>query len=578
MSPPTAALNRAAAHALVAALARGGVREAVVSPGSRNTPLVLALHTLAGAGALRLHVVLDERAAGFFALGLARASGRPALLCCTSGSAGAHYLPALTEASASRVGLVVLTADRPAELQGCGAPQTMDQTRMFGSFVKYYADLSEPSTGDVRWLAGVAARALYAAGGPDAGPVHLNVPFREPLWDAEEGPPPAPLAYAPRWVRGRPTVDEGVLDELAAWLDGAERGLIVVGPRELHALGAGPDPLPAALGALAARLGWPILADACSNLRYGPIPTLVAEALVRGPCAGLAPDRVLRLGGLPTSKALVQWLDRSGAESIGVDPGGRWTDPDHRVGLWVEADPAALCAALLPRVHPRAGWAARWTQAGAQAEALLAAACSEAPLWEGAVARAVVEAAPPGALLHVASSMPVRDLDALTPAGDRALRVACSRGVNGIDGTLSTALGEAQAWEGPTLALLGDLAFLHDLGAINLAAALPRPLTAVVVDNGGGNIFGFLPIGQHPTAFEPCFLTPQATQPAALARAAGAAVWEVTELDALRVALGEALGRPGGGLRLVVARVHRQHNLDAHRRAWAAVAHGVEAP
>ncbi|MCK6523186.1 2-succinyl-5-enolpyruvyl-6-hydroxy-3-cyclohexene-1-carboxylic-acid synthase [Myxococcota bacterium] len=582
MTVSTAALNRRHAGRLLGALAALGVRDAVLSPGSRNTPLVLAMEALArGGAALTLTDVLDERAAAFFALGLARRSGRPVILSCTSGSAGAHYLPALTEASASGVPLIVLTADRPAELHGVGAPQTLDQTRLFGPFVRMFLDLSEPAEDrDGPGIEHAAARAWDAASGANPGPVHLNLPFREPLWDPAVGAEEAPalVRAPPRVWRGRAKLDPADLDALLAQLAANPRGVIVVGPRELADQRGGPDRLPEAVAALAARLGWPVLAEPTSGLRFGPAAPFVvdhADAILRSERVGdaLAPDLVLRLGQNLSSKATSRWLARhAGGKATLVHPAGAWHDPELIAERLIVADPAELLLALLDRALPAAepAWAARWRAVNAAAAAALGPLVESGPLWEGQLARAVAGAAPEGALLHVASSMPIRDLDSFARARPTPLLATASRGVNGIDGTLCTALGLAARHEGAAWALLGDLATLHDAGAFVLAANLGRPVTAVVIDNGGGNIFGFLPIGQHPTAFEAHFFTPQALTPTTLARGLGRLVAEVTDLDGLRAALAAESTRQEGGLGVIVARVDRAYNLVQHRACWAA--------
>jgi 2-succinyl-5-enolpyruvyl-6-hydroxy-3-cyclohexene-1-carboxylate synthase len=583
MSASTAALNRRHAGRLLGALVALGARDAVLSPGSRNTPLVLAMEALTRGGAdLTLTDVLDERAAAFFALGLARRSGRPVILSCTSGSAGAHYLPALTEASASGVPLIVLTADRPAELLGVGAPQTLDQTRLFGPFVRMFLDLSEPAEDrDGPGLEHAAARAWDAAFGANPGPVHLNLPFREPLWDPAVGAEDAPalLRAPPRVLRGRPQLDSAELEALAAQLSASPRGVIVVGPRELAERRGEPDTLPEAVAALAARLGWPVLAEPTSGLRFGRAAPFVidhADAVLRSEGVGdrLAPSFALRLGQNLSSKATSRWLSRHvGGKTTLVHPAGAWHDPELAAERLIVADPAELIRALLallPSAPVEPAWGERWRRVNAAAAAALAPLIESGPLWEGQLARRVAEAAPNGALLHVASSMPIRDLDSFALAREAPLTATASRGVNGIDGTLCTALGLAARHEGAAWAILGDLATLHDAGAFVLAANLSRPVTAIVIDNGGGNIFGFLPIGQHPTAFEPHFFTPQALTPTTLARGLGRLVAEVTDVDGLSAALASESTRRDGGLGVIVARVDRATNLSQHRACWAA--------
>lgn len=566
----TEAQNARQAGALLSALVAGGVAELVLSPGSRSTPLVLAADSLS---ALRVHDVLDERVAGFFALGLARASGRPVALLCTSGSAGAHYLPAVIEASQSRVPLVILTADRPVELQGCGAPQTVDQRGFFEGFLRMDASLGESSPNE-RWIGGLAARALDAATGAVPGPVRINAPFREPLWSPGVESAGA-FPEAPRVVRGPPGLDEATLDALAERIRGVQRGIFVVGPREMAWEGArwgkAGARLAPALFALAERLGWPVLADAASGLRFGPPHPLRIggfDALLRGERRSLVPDGVMRFGQLPTSKPLFGWLARVAVgRTVLVDPTAAWHDPDHTASLLLAAEPTALCEALLQRLgeaRPDPSWAQRWTRAEAITQRTLSAA-SEASFWAGGVARALSESLPEGALLHVASSMPVRDFDTFA-ASNRAFSVSVNRGANGIDGTLATALGAARS-RSPVVALCGDLAFQHDLGALAMARELSAPVVCLVVDNGGGGIFGFLPIAQHKAAFEKHFLTPQGLDILACARAFGLHAERCEGLSALRGALSAALARPG--FTLLHLPIDRVEDLQRHRDTWA---------
>lgn len=515
----TARANADAAAVLARSLVAGGVRHVVASPGSRSTPLVLAFAERTDA---RVHMVLDERVAGFVALGLARVAG-PVVLLCTSGSAGAHWLPAVIEARHSRVPLILLTADRPPELHGCGAPQTVPQGELFSPFSLLSVDLGAPSPEvDPRWLRTVAARLLDAA----RGPVHANVPFREPLW--APGLEGAPAVEPARVLRPRPVPDEDMVCAVAARLRG--RGLIVAGPR---AAAPGDRTLGPAVERLAAALGWPVIAEPLSQLRGGAMAAIPEME---------APDVVLRFGQPPTSKRAAARLAQ--AETILVDPDGDWLDPDHAATLLLAVDPAPLCEALTPRVTAcDPTWAAAWRAADLHARARAEALCDG--WWEGAVARVVAAALPETGLLHVASSMPVRDLDTFFPPDARAA-VTANRGVNGIDGTLATAVGQALAWPGPVAALVGDLAFVHDHAALHAARALGARLVVVVVDNGGGGIFGTLPVARHEGAFERLFLTPQPGDLGAMAAGQGARVARVGDLGALRGALGEALRRMEG--------------------------------
>jgi 2-succinyl-5-enolpyruvyl-6-hydroxy-3-cyclohexene-1-carboxylate synthase len=575
----TAELNASAADALVGAFADAGLSHAVLSPGSRNTPLTLALHAQSQAGRLRLHVVLDERSAGFFALGLARATGRAPLLLATSGSAGAHWYPAAVEAFEAELPLLLVTADRPPELSGCGAPQTVDQARFFGAFALASIDLGAPALDATpRALATAAARALALAEGARPGPVHLNAPFREPLWspDVPEG---GDRRSGLEILRGAPALSEADVSRLAREVSGA-RGIIVAGPEGRSAPAAS-----SAIARLGAALGWPVLADPASGLRYGDhdrgAVILHYDALLRSPALRkrLRPERALVFGAGPCSKALSRWLGELGQTGTPISlvaQSPRIRDPEHAASSLVVAEPAALCEALAARARPSpdARWLRGWRDADAAAQAALAPHL-RAPLWEGALARAVVDALPDGALLHVGNGMPVRDLDAFGGPSERRIRVVAQRGASGIDGHLSSASGEAEAWrDGPVVAVLGDLAFLHDIGGLRLVAEAEGALVVVLVDNGGGGIFEFLDIAAHPWAFEPLFLTPQRADFEALARGFGVEYRRVESAAALFEAV--QAGCAGSGAVVLHAPVDRKLNVERHRRAFEAAAGAAE--
>jgi 2-succinyl-5-enolpyruvyl-6-hydroxy-3-cyclohexene-1-carboxylate synthase len=577
-------LNTLWARAIVQELERGGVRDVVLCPGSRSAPLALAA---AEAGAdLRTSVVLDERVAGFFALGLALESGRPTAVLVTSGSAGANLSPAMAEAWAAGVPLLALTADRPWELHGFGAAQTMPQDGLFGRFVRASTTLPVPeaSSPAFRHLRAVVSRTVSAATGRPSGPVQIDVPFREPLAPADDAPSPPGLdAEALEGRPGAPFVrtiapaavpPAPELDAVRRRLAAAERGVIVVGPR------ARADRLGTAVRALAASYGYPVLAEAASNVRWAPGQPAVShlDLLLRseGWALSARPDLVVRLGGGLCSRRVSAWLDGSGAEVVLVSEGSEPVDPQHRAALVLEGDAVAICEALTAATAPRrAAWSDGFLRADARgASALAAAVDSEHRLTEPAVARAVVSALPDGARLVLGSSMPIRDVDAFAPAPPGAVRVLSNRGLNGIDGNLSTALGVAAASGAPTVALVGDLAFLHDLGALVHARRAGLPLTVVVVNNDGGGIFSFLPIAGSTPRFEALFGTPHGTDLAAAAALGDARFTRAEAPGELAAALEDA-GRPG--LRIVEARVvDRATNVEVHHALGAAVARALE--
>lgn len=578
-----ATLNTLWARALVQELVRGGVAHAVVSPGSRSAPLALACAE--AAPGLRTWSILDERSAGFFALGLALASGRPAAVVVTSGTAGAHLLPAVIEAWAAGVPLIILTADRPWELHGFGAPQTIPQEGLYGRFTggTELLAVAEANSESFLHLRATVARAVSACRRPPRGPVHLNVPFREPLAPDAAAQEPAglsqlalhgrdgPMLASPAPVRRPP---EQVLAATRRRLAATERGLVVIGPRAPSASLSG------AVRALAGSHGYPLIADAASNARWGAGPRAVAHAdlLVRSDALArtMRPELVIRIGGGLTSKRLAQWLDASGAETLLLSEDGRAVDPSHAAALLLEGSLEETCAALTgPEAPRRTPWADAFRAADARVAAALEAAFAEGTLSEPQLAHRLLAGLPEGGCLVVASSMPIRDVDAFTPAGSAEIRVFANRGVNGIDGTVSTALGVAAATGAPTAVLLGDLALLHDLGGLVAARGLGVPLTLVVANNDGGGIFSFLPIASAGASFERLFAMPQGVDLAAAGALGGARFTRVTDAAQLSRAL--ELGRTGG-LHLIEAMVpDRAANVELHRALADRAARAAEA-
>lgn len=548
------------ARTLVDEWVRNGVEFAVVCPGSRSTPLSLAF---VRDDRVRVDVVLDERSAAFRALGVGLATGRPAVVCCTSGTAAVNLHPAVVEAHHARVPLLVCTADRPAELHDWGAGQTIDQNRLFGSSVRWFHDPGPPEATDdanARWRA-LACRAVAHACGPPSGPVHLNLPFREPLL-----PTGAQFADTPGRAHGSPWVrtssahrvlpaDE--VDRVAGLIGGAARGLLVAG------WGARVDA--AVVDEFARATGWPVLADPLSQLRTGECVSTY-EALLRVDDFARAhrPELVVRVGAPLTSKVANAWLDTTPV--VLIDPDGAWSDPAQAACERVAADPASLLPALAAAIargrDPE--WNGAWTHAEVSAREALAAVLDADVACEARVARDVADAVPDGGTLLVASSLPVRALEwAMTPR--TGLRVLANRGANGIDGFVSTAFGVARGSGEPVVALCGDLCFLHDTNGLLGGDALP-PVTFVVVDNDGGGIFEYLPQRELPE-FEALFATPQTADVVEVARAHGAAA-ERVELGALPKLVAEGADAP----RVVVVDVDRQVAREQHARCWAAVA------
>lgn len=557
---------------------QSGVRHLVFAPGSRSAPLALAAAEQKG---LHLWRHIDERSAGFFALGLAKALGAPVALVCSSGTAAANFYPAVIEAYYDRVPLIVLTADRPHELRDSGAPQTIDQLRLYGPHVKWFADMALPEGGEaaLRYVRQAAARAAAVAAAAPAGPVHLNFPFREPLIpQLPAGVPGGAASGGPHTAaaRGRPVLPEDELaalaDELASW----RRGLIVCGPQR------DPELAPAVIR-LAERLGYPVLADPLSGVRYGAhgkacvIDAYDAFLRDRRFSAQYAPDVVLRFGAAPTSKALNQYLERhAGARQTLVDGGGGWRDPAHVVRRVVHADPAWLCEALAERLpgdleHAGCSWLAAWQAINRGAkEAALAQVARFDALFEGRIFTELRELLPEGSVLYAGNSMPVRDMDAFLYARDAALVCHANRGANGIDGVVSSALGAAAARLGPTVLVIGDLSFYHDLNGLLAAKLHGLDLTVILVHNDGGGIFSFLPQADLPRHFEALFGTPHGLDFAPVVAMYGGTFRRAEDWPAFRKAVRTGLEQ--GGLHVIEVRTERNTNRTMHQAVWQAVA------
>jgi 2-succinyl-5-enolpyruvyl-6-hydroxy-3-cyclohexene-1-carboxylate synthase len=505
------------AETLVEELVAQGVTAACVAPGSRSTPLVVAL---ADHPEVRIYSVLDERSAAYFGLGRGRV-GEPTAVVTTSGTATANLHPAVMEADRGRVPLVALTADRPPELRDSGANQTVDQTKLYGDAVRWFRQLAEPAPDarKLRSLRTTVARAVAEATGPPAGPVHLNVPFRKPLEPVEvEGDVPddlgdrAPLGAEGRegpyvrTVRGTPSLDDAAVDRVAAALSDADRPLLVAGPADP----LGDDLAP--LAALADRLEAPLLADPLSGLRFGDH---VGDAPVVGAYdAALAvdalpePDVVLRVGGSPTSKPLRKYLADADASQFLVDPAGGWREAEFTATDLLAAPPGLLTRALSERLRSTADRA--WTDRFRSVErAHWAAVANESDeLFEGGLLADVAALAPDPSTLVVSNSMPVRDLDRFGQPREAAVRVVGNRGTSGIDGVTSTALGAGSATDDPLVLVTGDLAYYHDMNGLLSLSRCDVDATIVLVNNDGGGIFHMLPIESFDPPFTDQFRTP----------------------------------------------------------------------
>jgi 2-succinyl-5-enolpyruvyl-6-hydroxy-3-cyclohexene-1-carboxylate synthase len=576
MDPTNA--NTALASAFVEELARGGLRQAVVSPGSRSTPLAVALWRQPE---IEASVILDERSAAFFALGAAQATGLPVAMLCTSGTAAANCHPAICEADESAIPLIALSADRPPELRGIGAGQTIDQLKLFGSSVRWFCEVGTHGADDDGLLhyRSVACRALAAARGEQRpGPVHLNLPWREPLAPIPvEGAVTAtdPLALEGRGGRPLTAVtpidmepSAFLLDEVAAHIAGARCGVIVAG-RQL-------DPeLREPLAALARAAGFPILAEPTSQIRCGPhdrshiVTTydhLLRDERFR---QSVRPDLVLRFGEMPTSKPLRAWLADSGADQIVVDPRCGWNEPTRRAAALLRAEPTELAsgwaARLVGEERPAPSW---WLEAEAAARSALNDALDGLDeITEPGLHLALGRAHRDGDLLYTASSMPIRDQESFLPSTGTDALFLCNRGANGIDGIVSSGIGAAHASGRPTTIVTGDLGLLHDVGGLASLRDVSTPVRIVAIDNDGGGIFGFLPQAEALPGeeFEALLGTPRGVDVAKAAELFGLPHRRLEALADLSNALAAGTG-------LIEVKSDRRTNAALHRRLNQAVA------
>jgi 2-succinyl-5-enolpyruvyl-6-hydroxy-3-cyclohexene-1-carboxylate synthase len=557
----------ACASAFVGTLAGDGLTDACISPGSRSTPIALAL---ARDERIRVHVHLDERASAFFALGLAKASQRPVVVACTSGTAAANLFPGVVEASMSPAPLIVLTADRPPELRGVGANQTIDQRELFGRYPRWFSDAPVPSEHPdaMRTWVLLAIEAYREACRP--GPVHVNLPYQEPLVPVGQA-----VSLGGEVVLGFPvaslgegeSASEDEVDGFVELVSGVERGLVYMGGLR--------TPSPVMLG-LAARLGWPVIAEPTSGLRVpgslGAGQFLLSNERFRD---AHLPQMVVQFGAAPTSRAALALVGATQRLVI-VDPDDLVADPNRRAERRFAVHAGQLAYRAIPRIPDEASsaWLGVWTDADEHARGAVDAIVDgwEEP-FEGRIARDVAASVPESGTLVVGSSMPVRDLDAYMRPRE-GIRVLANRGASGIDGFVSTALGVSAAGA-PTTALCGDLTLLHDVGSLLWSAGRGHDCVFVVPNNDGGAIFSFLPQRELPE-FEELFATSHGLDLGAICGAAGAGHALVERAPDLISAVERA--REAGGVHVVEVPIDRARNVELHDAVHEAVAAALEPP
>lgn len=514
----------------LAQLAAAGVHQAVIAPGSRSTPLAILLREHSE---IEVTVALDERSGAYFALGLAKVSEAPVALLCTSGTAAANFLPAIAEARLSRIPLIVLTADRPRELRDVGAPQTMDQIHLYGSHVKWFQDLPTPVAGLEHFTAEAAARAVHQAMSQPRGPVHFNFPFREPLLP-EPGDMPGPMMggqYSPDLVPSTQGINAAL-----EWVSGARRPIIALGPEA-------PDIDPGVLDRARA-LNIPIFADPlCRNGR--PSNTVTAyDSFLHADKAFPRPDAVIQIGALFTSKVFTQWVQ--GSRLVLADWPLGYRNPDHLETVVVEGDPNLTLAGLIERLSMQdVAFLDQLYRAEAAAQEAIDRVLAASPAnFEGRFYRTAAELwGPRREPILAASSMPVRDFDTFYHHGN--LRILANRGANGIDGLVSTAMGISHH-TGDVLAVLGDLAFHHDLTGLIYGQKCGVNALIVVLNNAGGGIFSYLPqTTLDPAVFEELFGTPHSVDFSGVAQLYGAQFCRADTYDEFRAHFLALRDKPG---------------------------------
>jgi 2-succinyl-5-enolpyruvyl-6-hydroxy-3-cyclohexene-1-carboxylate synthase len=571
------------------------VRNVCFAPGSRSTPLAVML---AERPDIKLWTHLDERSASFFALGMAKASREPVGLLCSSGTATANFYPAVIEARYSRIPLIVMTADRPPELQDVGAPQTIDQNRLYGEHAKWFVNVALPEATPemLRYVRTVAGRAVATATGAPRGPVHLNFPFREPLMPlppdgytdldsrvetVEEGPGPyrlgsaqgAPLpASTFAGSQGRRRPEPSVVESIATNLS-EKRGLIVCGPQDDPELGE-------AVVRLGRALGFPVLADPLSLVRNGPhhdeviIDSYDAFLKDESIVEALVPEAIIRFGAMPTAKPYLLYSQcYPDAWQVLVDGGDGWNDPSLLADQVVHADPVAFCEQLTDafersRHQPHLDWLADWIAIDrATRETLTEAIAEYDDLFEGRVFQELARLLPTGSTLYAGNSMPVRDMDTFYPGDSESIRFLSNRGANGIDGVVSSALGASTVVDGPLVLVIGDLSFYHDMNGLLAAKLHDLDAMIVLINNDGGGIFSFLPQAAHPEHFEALFGTPHGLDFRPGAEMYGLEFRRIETWPEFGVAVTNSLNSAGVQV-IEVPAPDRTRNVEMHRALW----------
>jgi 2-succinyl-5-enolpyruvyl-6-hydroxy-3-cyclohexene-1-carboxylate synthase len=554
----------------VAELIHAGVKDVVISPGSRSTPIAMIM---AEHPDLRLHIHVDERSAAFFALGMAKASRNPTVLLCTSGTAAANYFPAIAEANLSRVPLIVITADRPHELRDVGAPQAMDQVNLYGKHVKWFVEMSHPegSIEMLRYTRTVAGRAVATALSSPAGPVHLNFPLREPLVPDLTSETLFVMAERENGYvhieQGHLSLNAHQLHLIADELNKRTNGLIVCGEMESPAFAE-------AVTKLAEKLQYPIIADPLSQLRSGKHKFVHIidsyDTFLRNEDAvnHLTPDVIIRFGAMPISKAFSLFMKKNEqATQYVIDGGEGWRDPSLLTTNMIYCDEVQFCDSLLPLLNENQDtlFVEKWQQINEITKAALLRIKENESLSEGRLFNELVELLPDGATLFVGNSMPIRDVDTFFYNNAKSIRIMANRGANGIDGIISSALGAGTVHK-PMYLVLGDLTFFHDLNGLIASKLYNIDLRVIVINNNGGGIFSFLPQASHPKHFERLFGTPLDLDFEPAVSMYGGTFSRVSSWLEFTSSFEQNLAI--NGLSVIEIPTKRAENLQEHRNLW----------
>ena len=562
--------------AFVSELVLTGITDVVVSPGSRSTPMAMVM---AEHPDLKVHIHVDERSAAFFGLGMAKAKNMPVAILCTSGTAAANYFPAIVEAKYSRVPLLVLTADRPHELREVGAPQAIDQLHLYGQHVKWFADMALPENSNemLRYARTTCARAAAIASQAPAGPVHLNFPFREPLIPKIDerlfALSERPKGYV-KVHNGDNTISDEEVQDIAKDLTGKEKGIIVCG-------NITDEKFVKAVTDLGAKLNFPILADPLSQLRSGrhKLENIIDayDTFLRNEDAKsfLKPDVVLRFGAMPVSKALTIFLkENHGADQFVIDGGGGWRDPSAFSSSMIFCNETMFCEKLVTYLNANSSSAFLddWKKVNHLTKENMAVIRDVRELSEGKLFYQLADQLPEGATLFVGNSMPIRDLDSFFLSNHKSIKVMANRGANGIDGTVSTAIGAAVYTKSLYL-VLGDLTFFHDLNGLIAAKLYDIDIHIILINNNGGGIFSFLPQSEHPQHFELLFGTPLNINFEHAVKMFNGKYNKIATWDQLGTLLKQSHHQKG--IHVYEIETNRDRNRDEHRELWRSVSQEI---